>query len=44
MNEWHDLFVATTGASAALTGFIFVCVSINLTRILSLLLPALGVR
>jgi hypothetical protein len=35
MNEWHDLFVATAGASAALTGLIFVGVSINLTRILS---------
>ena len=36
MNEWHDLFVATTGASAALTGLIFVGVSINLARILSI--------
>jgi hypothetical protein len=35
MNEWHDLFVATTGASAALTGLIFVGVSINLSRILA---------
>jgi hypothetical protein len=35
MNEWHDFFVATAGASAALTGLIFVGVSINLTRILS---------
>lgn len=35
MNEWHDLFVATAGASAALTGLIFVGVSINLSRILS---------
>jgi modulator of FtsH protease len=35
MNEWHDLFVATAGASAALTGLIFVGVSINLARILA---------
>jgi len=35
MNEWHDFFVATAGASAALTGLIFVGVSINLSRILS---------
>jgi len=35
MNEWHDLFVATAGSSAALTGLIFVGVSINLSRILS---------
>jgi hypothetical protein len=35
MNEWHDFFVATAGASAALTGLIFVGVSINLNRILS---------
>lgn len=32
--EWHDLFIAIAGASAALTGLIFVAVSINLTRIL----------
>jgi hypothetical protein len=32
--EWHELFVAIAGASAALTGLIFVAVSINLTRIL----------
>jgi hypothetical protein len=32
--EWHDLFVAIAGAAAALTGLIFVAVSINLTRIL----------
>jgi hypothetical protein len=34
MNEWHDFFIATAGASAALTGLIFVGVSINLSRIL----------
>lgn len=35
MNEWHDFFIATAGASAALTGLIFVGVSINLSRILA---------
>lgn len=32
--QWHDLFVAVTGASAALLGLLFVAVSINLERIL----------
>jgi hypothetical protein len=31
---WHDLFVALAGAAAALTGLIFVAVSMNLTQIL----------
>jgi hypothetical protein len=36
MNEWNDFFIAVGGAAAALTGLIFVGVSINLTKILSL--------
>jgi modulator of FtsH protease len=35
-SQWSDLFVATTGASAALAGLVFVAVSINLDRILKL--------
>jgi hypothetical protein len=35
-SEWSDLFVAAAGASAALTGLVFVAVSINLDRILKI--------
>jgi hypothetical protein len=33
-SDWHELFVAAAGASAALTGLVFVAVSINVERIL----------
>jgi modulator of FtsH protease len=36
MEQWHDFFVATAGAAAALTGLIFVGVSISLNKILSI--------
>ena len=32
--DWHDLFVASVGASAALLGLLFVTISINLEHIL----------
>lgn len=36
VSEWSDLFVAAAGATAALSGLIFVAVSINLDRILAI--------
>jgi hypothetical protein len=36
MTEWNSFFSAMTGASATLTGLIFVGVSINLAKILSI--------
>jgi modulator of FtsH protease len=36
MEKWHDFFVAVAGASAALTGLIFVGVSLSLTRLLAI--------
>jgi modulator of FtsH protease len=40
MNEWTDFLVASSGASAALLGLLFVALAINLKKILSVpLLP-----
>jgi hypothetical protein len=36
VQAWSDLFVACAGAAAALTGLVFVAVSINIERILAL--------
>ncbi|HTB31065.1 MAG TPA: hypothetical protein VK808_03515 [Bacteroidia bacterium] len=36
MKEWTDFFIAMGGAAATLTGLIFVGISINLNRIISL--------
>lgn len=42
---WHDLFVMSGGAAAALTGLIFVAVSLNHEAILEIpALPALAAR
>lgn len=35
MEAWHDFFVASAGAAAALMGLLFVGLSINLSKILS---------
>ena len=34
--QWHELFVASAGAAAALAGLVFVAVSINVERIIAL--------
>jgi len=45
MHAWESFFVAQVGASAALAGLIFVGISLNLTRILSIPnLPTRGIR
>lgn len=44
-DHWHDLFIAVAGAAAALTGLLFVAVSINLKEILEMEgLPARAVE
>lgn len=45
VDAWHDLFVMTGGAAAALAGLIFVAVSLNHEAILEIAaLPALAAR
>lgn len=36
LSDWSELFVAAAGATAALAGLVFVAISINIDRILSL--------
>ena len=36
IDQWHDFFVATVGAAAALGGLIIVAMSVNIARIISI--------
>lgn len=45
VEAWHELFVASAGAAAALAGLVFVAVSINVERILQFAwLPSRALR